>query len=288
MIRSMTGYARSEAQGPWGRLSWELRSVNHRYLELQFRMPEDFRSLEGELRARATAKIGRGKVEANLRYANENGTVAAIDIDLRRLEAVHAAVATVAARLGTSAAPDPLRLLAWPGVVRQEAVDPGPMLAAALKLFDETLENFTQMRAREGERLAQHIEERAQQLATLAARVRERAPDVRAAWLERLQTRMRELAVDIEPTRLAQEAALSAQRLDVDEELSRLASHLVEVRASLQRSEAVGRRLDFLMQELNREVNTLSSKSQDAEMTRCAVEMKVLIEQMREQVQNIE
>jgi uncharacterized protein (TIGR00255 family) len=289
MIRSMTGYARSEVQGPWGRLSWELRAVNHRYLELQFRMPEDFRGLEGELRQRATAKIGRGKVEAGLRFVNEGGAAAAIDIDTARLEAVHAAVATVAARLGSGgSAPDPMRLLAWPGVVRQEAADPAPMQAAALKLFDEAMTTFNEMRAREGARTAQHIEERAQQLEALAAQVKERAPIVRVAWLERLQNKMRELAVDIEPARLAQEAALSAQRLDVDEELSRLASHLVEVRASLKRDEAVGRRLDFLMQELNREANTLSSKSQDAEMTRCAVEMKVLIEQMREQVQNIE
>lgn len=290
MIRSMTGYARSEVQGPWGRLSWELRSVNHRYLELQFRMPEEFRGLESELRTRATARIGRGKVEAGLRFASEGAAAAALEIDDARLEAVRAALASVSARIGNAGAinPDPMRLLAWPGVVKQETADPAPVLAAALKLFDETLEAFTEMRAREGARMAQHIEERAQQLEALAARVKVRAPEVRAGWLERLQTRMRELAVDIEPARLAQEAALSAQRLDVDEELSRLASHLVEVRSSLKRDEAVGRKLDFLMQELNREVNTLSSKSQDAEMTRCAVEMKVLVEQMREQVQNIE
>jgi uncharacterized protein (TIGR00255 family) len=183
---------------------------------------------------------------------------------------------------------DPLRLLGYPGVTRQEAQDLAPALQAAQQLFESVLTEFTQMREREGERLAVHIGERADTLESLAAQVRERAPQVRNAWLERLQARMRELAVEIEPARLAQEAAMSAQRLDVDEELSRLASHLVEVRTSLQRGEAVGRRLDFLMQELNREANTLSSKSQDAEMTRCAVEMKVAIEQMREQVQNIE
>ena len=289
MIRSMTGYARNEVQGPWGRLSWELRSVNHRYLELQFRLPEDFRVLEGELRARATARLGRGKIEAALRFANEGAAPAALDIDTGRLDAVCAAMAAVSARLGSAAAPpDALRLLAWPGVVRQETSDPAPVLAAALKLFDEAMDAFADMRAREGARMAQHIQERAQLLEALSSQVRTRAPEVRSAWLERLQTRMRELAVEIDPVRLAQEAALSAQRLDVDEELSRLSSHLVEVRSALKRDEAVGRRLDFLMQELNREANTLSSKSQDAEMTRCAVEMKVAIEQMREQVQNIE
>jgi len=289
MIRSMTGYARSEAQGPWGRLSWELRSVNHRYLELQFRLPEDFRGLEAELRTRAGTRVGRGKVEAALRYAADAAGAAPLDIDPDRLDAVCGAVERVTTRLGAAAgAADPVRLLAWPGVVRQEAADPAPVLAAALKLFDEALEAFSEMRAREGARLAQHIEERAQIIESLAARVRVRAPEVRSAWLERLQSRMRELAVEIEPARLAQEAALSAQRLDVDEELSRLGSHLVEVRSSLKSKEAVGRRLDFMMQELNREANTLSSKSQDAEMTRCAVDMKVAIEQMREQVQNIE
>jgi uncharacterized protein (TIGR00255 family) len=289
MIRSMTGYARSEAQGPWGRLSWEIRSVNHRYLELQFRLPEEFRGLEGELRTRATSRIGRGKVEASLRFVNEGAAAAALDIDTARLDAVCAALAAVSARTGGDAStPDPLRLLAWPGVVRQETTDLAPLHAAALTLFDQVLKTFTEARGREGERLGSHIEERARTLETLAARVRERAPQVRAAWLEKLQTRLRELAVEIEPARLAQEAALSAQRLDVDEELSRLASHLVEVRSSLKSDEAIGRRLDFLMQELNRETNTLSSKSQDAEMTRCAVEMKVAIEQMREQVQNIE
>lgn len=288
MIRSMTGYARAEAQGPWGRVSWELRAVNHRYLELSFRMPEEFRGLEGELRAKATSRIGRGKAEAMLRYTAPTEAGATLDIDEARLDAVIGAVGKLQSRLPGMAAVDPLRLLGYPGVTRQEAQDFAPAIKAVQQLFEQVLTEFTQMREREGERLAVHINERADTLEQLAAQVRERGPLVRNAWLERLQSRMRELAVDIEPQRLAQEAALSAQRLDVDEELSRLASHLVEVRQSLQRGEAVGRRLDFLMQELNREANTLSSKSQDAEMTRCAVEMKVAIEQMREQVQNIE
>ena len=288
MIRSMTGYARAEAQGPWGRVSWELRAVNHRYLELQFRMPEEFRALETELRNRATARIGRGKVEATLRYGPPGEAEATLDIDNARLDAVLGALTKLMQRLPGVPPIDPLRLLGYPGVTRQPIVDMAPALAAAQQLFDGVLAEFTAMREREGERMSAHIEERAQLLETLSAEVLERAPQVRGAWLERLQTRMRELAVDIEPARLAQEAALSAQRLDVDEELSRLASHIVEVRQSLQRNEAVGRRLDFLMQELNREANTLSSKSQDADTTRCAVEMKVAIEQMREQVQNIE
>ncbi len=288
MIRSMTGYARSEAQGPWGRLAWELRSVNHRYLELQFRMPEEFRGLENELRTRAQARIGRGKVEASLRYQTEAGTSPVIEIDAERLEAVLSAAQTISKRADVPLNADALRLLAWPGVVRQQGMDFTPMIAAAQQLFDQALVDFSAARGREGERLLAYLEERAEALKALAARVRDRAPQVRSAWLDRLQAKLRELAVEIEPARLAQEAAISAQRLDVDEELSRLLSHLVELGEALRRDESVGRRLDFLMQELNREANTLSSKSQDAEMTRCAIEMKVIIEQMREQVQNIE
>lgn len=288
MIQSMTGYERRELTGPWGRLSWELRSVNHRYLDLQFRLPDDFRGLEGELRNRATTRLARGKVEATLRFTADSAVATSLDLDLPRLHAVCHALEQVSAQLGAATTPDPLRLLAWPGVVRQEATDLAPVLGAAMQSFDATLAEFVAARAREGERLCVYLEERAQTLETLTAQVHERAPQVRAGWLERVQSRLRELAVDIDPARLAQEAALSAQRLDVDEELSRLASHLVEVRQALRRKEPVGRRLDFLMQELNREANTLSSKSQDAEMTRCAVDMKVAIEQMREQVQNIE
>jgi uncharacterized protein (TIGR00255 family) len=237
---------------------------------------------------RAQARIGRGKVEASLRYQADAGVAAGIDIDTDRLEAVVVAAELVAQRTGVPVNADSMRLLAWPGVVRQQGSDFAPMIAAAQALFDETLSEFTASRSREGQRLAGYIDERLASLKTLAEAVRERAPQVRTAWLERLQSRMRELAIELDPQRLAQEAALSAQRLDVDEELSRLVSHLAEVRGALRREEAVGRRLDFLMQELNREANTLSSKSQDAEMTRYAVEMKVIIEQMREQVQNIE
>lgn len=289
MIRSMTGYARVEQLGPAGRLSWELRSVNHRYLELQLKLPEEFRSLENELRALATQRIGRGKVEAGLRFSRDGVAAGALQIDGERLSAVLAAIEQVSAQLRTSAAPDPIQVLAWPGVVKQEHTpEIAAPLAEASLLFAAALDDFTSTRSREGERTQAYLIERLDAMAVLVDRVRLRAPQVRDAWLERLRAKIPDLGVDVEPARLAQEAAMAAQRLDVDEELSRLASHFVEVRDTLARDEAVGRRLDFLMQELNREANTLSSKSQDAEMTRCAVEMKVIIEQMREQVQNIE
>lgn len=288
MIRSMTGYARAEAQQSWGRISWELRSVNHRYLDLQFKMPEEFRPLENELRAAASARLSRGKVEIGLRYVREASGEDRLQLDTAKLRQLRDAADVIAAEYGATAIPDVVRVLSFPGVLRQEQADFAPLLAAARKAFLAALDDFTQTREREGGRLGQYIEERCEALKGLVAEVRERYPLVRDQWLHKLKARCSELGVEVEPQRLAQEAALAAQRLDVEEEMSRLLSHLEEVRQALARGESVGRRLDFLMQELNREANTLSSKSQDAEITRCAVEMKVTIEQIREQVQNIE
>lgn len=288
MIKSMTGYARVETTGPWGRMSWELRSVNHRYLDVQFKLPEEFRVLEGELRQQAGARIARGKVEAGLRFVRELAPGEGIALDLKRLAQLRAAMDQVAHEIGATAVADPLRVLAYPGVVREEQADFAPLLAACRTLFEAAIDDFAGAREREGARLEQFIIERCDALAALTEQVRQRFPQVRDQWLARVQARCAELGVEVDPQRLAQEVALSSQRMDVEEEMSRLLSHLQEVRQALSRGESVGRRLDFLMQELNREANTLSSKSQDAEMTRCAVEMKVAIEQIREQVQNIE
>ena len=288
MIHSMTGYARVETTAAWGRLVWELRSVNHRYLDVQFKLPDEFRVLEAELRQTAAAKLSRGKVECGLRYVREGASSERIELDIARLAELRTALDTVTVELGATSVPEPMRVLSFPGVVRDERADFTPLLAEARRLFDAALADFGATRSREGERLGQFIHERCVLIGTLVQQVRERHPLVRDQWLARLRTRCAELGVEVEPARLAQELALTAQRLDVEEEMSRLLSHLDEVRQALARGESVGRRLDFLMQELNREANTLSSKSQDAEMTRCAVEMKVAIEQIREQVQNIE
>jgi len=288
MIRSMTGFARAETQGPWGRLSWELRSVNHRYLDLTLRLPDELRGIENEVRQLAGARLSRGKVEAGLRLSRETAAAPPVVLDLARLRELHVALDAVKEEFRTVSSPDPVRVLGWPGVVRTESADLAPVQAAALTLFQAALDDFTRTRAREGERLQQHLEERCVLIQNLIAAVRERLPLVRAQWVEKLRGRCQELGVTVEPSRLEQEVVLAAQRLDVDEELSRLTAHLVEIRQVLAREDAVGRRLDFLMQELNREANTLSSKSQDAETTRHAVELKVTIEQMREQVQNIE
>ncbi|MGH8442760.1 MAG: YicC/YloC family endoribonuclease [Nevskiaceae bacterium] len=287
MIRSMTGYARAEAQGPWGRLAWELRSVNHRYLDLSLRLPDELRAIENEARQRLGTRLSRGKVEAGLRYSRE-GAQAAVALDAGTLRQLHDAVETVK-RSGIAVAPtDPVRLLSWPGVVRAESTDTAPLLAAALELLDRAAEDFTATREREGARVSDYLLERCGAIETHVSAVRSRLPQVRTQWVEKLRARCRELGVEVDPARLEQEVVLAAQRLDVDEELSRLAAHLTEVRQTLRRQDAVGRRLDFLMQELNREANTLSSKSQDAETTRLAVEIKVTIEQLREQVQNVE
>lgn len=288
MIRSMTGYARAEAQGPWGRLSWELRSVNHRYLDLALRLPDELRGIEGEVRQRLGGRVARGKVEGALRYSREGAQPAAVSLDEAQLRQLQQAVDAVRAALGSVAPPDPVRVLSWPGVVRSEAADLAPVHSAALGLLDRALDDFTQTREREGGRLREYLLERCTLVEQHAAAVRERLPLVRGQWLEKLRQRCLDLGVDVERARLEQEVVLAAQRLDVDEELSRLGAHLAEVRKSLAREDAVGRRLDFLMQELNREANTLSSKSQDAEVTRNAVEIKVIIEQLREQVQNVE
>lgn len=288
MIRSMTGYARAEAQGPWGRLAWELRSVNHRYLDLSLRMPDELRAIEAEVRQRLGARLSRGKVEAGLRYSREGAQAAPVALDEAQLRQLQAALESVK-HSGIAVGPaDPVRVLSWPGVVRSESADLSPVLAAALELLDRAVADFTATREREGARTADVLNERCTAIEGHVAAVRARLPQVRSQWVEKLRQRCRDLGVDVDPGRLEQEVVLAAQRMDVDEELSRLGAHLAEVRKTLAREDAVGRRLDFLMQELNREANTLSSKSQDAELTRNAVEIKVVIEQLREQVQNVE
>lgn len=287
MIRSMTGFARTEAAGDWGELGWELRAVNHRYLDIQPRLPDDLRSLEPELRRRIGRRLGRGKVECILRLRPAAGD-AALEIDEERLAAVVEAGRRVAASLSEVTPPDPLRLLQWPGVLRETPPDLEAAAAAALEAFDRGLTELIAMREAEGGRIETSLRERGSWIAELASEVRERLPAAREAWREKLMARLEEIDAPADSGRLEQEMVLMAQRLDLDEELARLDSHIQALDKALALDEPVGRRLDFLMQEFNREANTLTSKSQDAEITRCGMEMKVLIEQMREQVQNVE
>jgi uncharacterized protein (TIGR00255 family) len=288
MIASMTGFARRETTGSWGTLVCELRSVNHRFLEAGFRLPDELRAAEGELRTRLTRQLRRGKVDCTLSYRRPQGVNGALEVDPEALARLLAAVQVVHGALRAPAAVNALDVLRWPGVLREDSASGEQLLAVAYAVFGATLEDLVAARGREGARLRELLEQRCAGLETLIAGVRGRLPEVHARVRTRLDERLAELGSSVEPERIEQELALLLQRLDVDEELERLSGHIAEVRRVIDGSEPAGRRLDFLMQELNREANTLSSKSQDLETTRSAVDMKVLIEQMREQVQNAE
>jgi uncharacterized protein (TIGR00255 family) len=287
MIRSMTGFARRERQYPWGLLAWELKSVNHRFLELGCRLPEEFRSAESDFRAAIAAAVRRGKVECSLHFkpAVVSG---ALEVDAEALERLILRAQQIAAQTGIAARIEVLDLLRWPGVIRDGTRDTAPMIAAAHTLLSEAIAELSRFRDSEGGRLQDALEQRCAGLIEFSARVTERLPEIRARMRSKLLDRIAQLVADVDQGRLEQELAILAQRLDVDEEVDRLRGHVTEVRKTFDGQEPAGRRLDFLMQELNREANTLSSKSQDIETTRAAVDMKVLIEQMREQVQNIE
>jgi len=288
MIASMTGFARREATGPWGTLVCELRSVNHRFLECSFRLPDELRITEPELRQVATRELKRGKVDCTLTYRPSHGAETALEIDRPALDRVVARVSELATVFPNHHTVNLMDVLRWPGVVREDSAGGEELLGGARKLFIEAVADMVATRAREGVRLRELIEQRCTSLESLVAVVRARLPEVQARVRERLNERLAELKAQVDQDRLEQELALLLQRLDVDEELDRLTGHIEEIRRVTAANEPAGRRLDFLMQELNREANTLSSKSQDLETTRAAVEMKVTIEQMREQVQNIE
>jgi uncharacterized protein (TIGR00255 family) len=287
MIASMTGFARREVTGAWGALVCELRSVNHRFLEPGFRLPDELRAAEPEFRQRLTRELRRGKVDCSISYRRVQGAETSLEVDGQALERLLARVRDISKNLPQQTV-NVLDVLRWPGVLRDDSAAGEEVVAAAHALFATTLTELASARAREGGRLRELLESRCAALETLVANVRARLPEVHARIRARLDERLAELQVNVDRDRLEQELALLLQRLDVDEELDRLAGHVVEIRRVINGSEAAGRRLDFLMQELNREANTLSSKSQDLETTRAAVDMKVIIEQMREQVQNVE
>lgn len=292
MIRSMTGFARRERQGPWGTLVCELRTVNHRYLEVSLRLPDDLRSLDNEVRQAISAALRRGKVDANLYLKSAVGTQRSIQLDPELLDELLNRIAEVRAHSEASGNAagnvNPLDVLRWPGIIRDAETDTKPVLTAGLELLREALTELNDTRVREGQRIRELLLSRCTSMRTQVQVVKTRLPEVSQRLRERIIERISQLGVTPDSERLEQELVLYAHKMDVDEELDRLTGHLQEVGAALDSSEPSGRRLDFLMQELNREANTLSSKSQDAETTRAAVDMKVMIEQMREQVQNVE
>jgi uncharacterized protein (TIGR00255 family) len=292
MIRSMTAFGRRQASGDWGFLTWELRSVNHRYQETVTRMPEELRGLESAVRDRVAKRIRRGKVECNLRYQPPTTGPQSISVNTGQAKALIDAAEAVADFIDKPGTIEPIDVLRWPGVIEEAERDIDPIQSEALALLDATLDDLVKTRQDEGARISNLLAERCESIAAIVARVRERRPEVlaqlREKYLDRIRERLADLGAQPDEGRLEQELAIAAQRLDVDEELDRLDSHVTEIKQVLSRKEPVGRRLDFLMQELNREANTLSSKSADLETTQQAVELKVLIEQMREQVQNVE
>ncbi len=288
MLHSMTGFARETAETAIGTLTWEIRAVNHRYLDVQFKLPEDLRPKEQSFRQQASSSLGRGKVECALYFRRAFDESSEMQVDTTLVELIGHRISDLTAKLPNVSAVNPIEILRWPGVIQQAAVDVEPLFAAAGELFGKTLAALGDMRASEGARIADMLESRCAEIGTIATSVRARMPEVLKAARAKQQERIANLDVEADPARLEVELALLATKTDIDEELDRLESHIVEIRDALGADKPVGRRLDFLMQELNREANTLGSKSADTETTRAAVDLKVLIEQMREQIQNVE
>jgi len=287
MTLSMTAFARREASTTWGKLVWEVRSVNHRYLDVALRLPEELRALEPTVRARVADCAVRGRVDAALYWKPAEGGDA-FDVNEAQLTRVAQALASLG-RLGVATAPaNALDLLRWPGVLRTAALDVEGLGAAALALLGQALDELRETRVREGAHMKQFMLERLAAIDVQVQSVRNLLPEVIAAHRERLTARLAELKTELDAVRVEQEIVIFANRTDVAEELERLGAHTQEARRVLDAGGQVGRRLDFLMQEFNREANTLASKSADLRVTGAAVELKVLIEQMREQVQNLE
>jgi uncharacterized protein (TIGR00255 family) len=283
----MTAFARQAGSGEWSHSSWEIRSVNHRYLEIALRLPEELRGLEAESRERVSHFIHRGKVDCVLHYTAPV-PVEGLSVNQALICEITRICEEVNTLLSSPAPLSALELLRWPGVIQTEPVNIEKVKPPLLAILETTLLSLVEARRREGATLKALIEERCEQARGQIARLQERLPEILASLKERLVSRALELTTTLDPNRLEQEMLLLAQKLDVAEELDRLETHLMEVKRMLNQTRPVGRHLDFLMQEMNREANTLASKSAHRETTGASVELKVLIEQMREQVQNIE
>ena len=288
MIYSMTGYAMAAKEFAYGALNVELRSVNHRYLDLQFRLPEDLRSIEPALRELVAAKLSRGKVECRVSFSATADTTRVPELNEALLRQVIALNAQVKSALPDAAGMSASDILRWPGMLGADTLPVEELKTACRELLHTALDEFTAARAREGGKLREMLLDRATAMETHVAGVAPRMPGIIAAFQEKLSTRLREATVSGDDERIRQEIALFANKIDVDEELTRLTTHIGELRRILDKGGAVGKRLDFLMQELNREANTLGSKSVDIAVTQVAMDLKLLIEQMREQIQNIE
>ena len=284
MTKSMTAFARSES----GHISWEIRSVNHRYLEVGVKVPDAFRSLEIGLRNKLKARLNRGKIDCQLRIGHSQASEASLSIDEKLLEDLTGALATIIPKLETVAPVNPLEVLKWPGLLSEPTEDEEAIKRTVVELFDAALAQLIEMRSSEGAELRKIILEKLADLRSIVDQAATEAPIISARQRDKMISKLNDLKIEADPGRIEQELVIMAQKSDVAEELDRLNTHIEEVSATLDSKEAVGRRLDFLMQELNREANTLSSKAVATNTTIQAVELKVAIEQMREQIQNIE
>ncbi|CED58173.1 Putative uncharacterized protein [Moritella viscosa] len=287
MIHSMTAYARKEFKGDWGTAVWEIRSVNQRYLETYIRLPEQFRGLEAVLRERFRKQLQRGKVECNLRFEASAANNGALQLNEALAEKLIESANWVSKKAG-KAKLNPVDILRWPGVMEAAEKDMGELSTDLLSFFNETLGEFLESRASEGEKLQAMLEQRLAGITEQADFVQGKMPEIIEWQRERIQKKFTDAKIELDETRVEQELILMAQKLDVAEEIDRLNAHVTETRSILKKGGACGRRLDFMMQEFNRESNTLGSKSISTDITKSAVELKVLIEQMREQLQNIE
>jgi len=288
MIKSMTAFARVQQSEKIGTLTWEVRSVNSRYLDINCRLPEDFRAQEGRVRECINKRLQRGKIECGLRFIPEQVTSTGLEVNDSLVKSLIGACQQINASLHQPSEINPVDLLNWPGVVAEPEQDYKSIYEASEKLLLLALDELIENRLREGERMQKLIQDRCASMQQIVDKVRQQLPEIQQRYREKLSARLDELKTSVDRERLEQELVFLAQKMDVDEELDRLDAHLKEINEALDRDEAVGRRLDFLMQELNREANTLGSKSADISTTQASVELKVLIEQMREQIQNIE
>ena len=287
MPRSMTAYARITEDNSWGSITCELRSVNHRFLDVGFRMPDILRESETNLREMARKKLTRGKVDCSLQIAfNHSNAGSTLDLDVAQ---AHIEIAQVIANKLSDAAPiSAVDIMKLPGVIKDASIDPKEVNTACQLAFDIALDQMLEGREREGIKLAAMVEQRLVGIESQIVIVRENLPEILNQQKVRLSEKLGDLKDQMDEQRLEQEMVIIANRADVDEELDRLEAHISEIRLALKSTESIGRRLDFLMQELNREANTLGSKSISNITTQVSVELKVLIEQMREQIQNIE
>lgn len=288
MAHSMTAFARKTQQYEWGELTWELKTVNHRYLDVSLKLADNFRELEGSTRDYTRKNLKRGKFDAYLKYSSNGQQAKKLILDSLALSELASTLKNIQTTLPEAKTPNALELLAWPGILQEESAELSMMQDCAQELFKQTLEELKQSRAREGEQLAQFVGDHLQSIEKIVKNLQNQLPDLLAKQRQYLLDRFSELNLELDAERIEQEFALIVNKTDVQEEIERLLTHIKETKRVIKQKGSIGRQLDFIMQEFNREANTLSSKAVDIIVTQSAIELKVLIEQMREQVQNIE